>query len=181
MALYNIKQTTIDGCFEIEPRIFKDSRGAFIKIYHQEEFNNLGLCTAYEEEYVSVSSKGVLRGLHFQTPPDAHIKLVSCLSGRLLDVVVDLRKNSKTYGEYYSLELSSEKGNLLYVPKGLAHGFYSYTDNTVFISMNSKKFAPDSDSGIHWDSFGFNWPEKNPIVSEKDMQMPMLEKYKSPF
>lgn len=181
MGLYNLVKTKIEGCFEIETRTFKDERGAFIKVYHEEEFKSLGLPTHFEEEYISISRKNVLRGLHFQLPPHQHAKLVACLNGKILDVVVDLRKNSNTYGTYHSVELSSENNKMLYVPEGLAHGFYAYTENAIFLSMNSYKFNAESDSGIKWNSFDFNWPNKNPILSEKDENLIELKHFKTPF
>lgn len=179
--MFNIIETPISGCFEIKPRIFEDSRGRFIKLFHKELFESYGLNSVYEEEYYSVSHKGVLRGLHFQTPPNAHVKLVTCVTGKILDVVVDLRKNSNTFKQAYSLELDSTKGNMLYVPEGLAHGFYVLSDKAVFLSMNSKKFSPECDSGVHCYSFGFEWPDKNAVISKKDKDMVKLDDFISPF
>ena len=181
MSKFQLNPTTIEGCYEIQPNVFHDKRGRFIKFYHEQEFQESGLCSHYEEKYYSVSNKRVLRGLHFQTPPNSQVKLVSCLFGNLLDVVVDLRKSSKTYGDYFSTELSSEKGNLLYVPEGLAHGFYSLTDNSIFVSLNSIKYEPASDGGINWNSIGFEWPDSNPVLSDKDKSMPALKNFTSPF
>ncbi|NBC81821.1 MAG: dTDP-4-dehydrorhamnose 3,5-epimerase [Bacteroidetes bacterium] len=181
MSLYTLQQTPIEGCYEIKPRVFQDNRGKFIKIFHEGLFKENNLVGHFEEEYISESEKGVLRGLHFQTPPYAHVKVVSCIYGKILDVVVDIRKDSSTYGQAYSIELSSEKNNMLYVPEGLAHGFYVLSDKALFLSMNSKKYAPDYDSGIRWDSFDFDWPDKDPILSEKDKNLPELKNYKSPF
>ena len=179
--MFTITETPIKGCYEISPRIFEDKRGKFVKFFHKELFKSYGLNYVYEEEYYSVSQKGVVRGLHFQTPPNAHIKLVTCTAGKILDVVVDLRKNSKTFKHAYSLEIDSAKGNMLYVPEGLAHGFYVLTNEAIFLSMNSKKYSPECDSGIHWDSFGFEWPDKNPVVSKKDRNMVRLDDFISPF
>lgn len=179
--MFQIIKTPISGCFEIQPHIFNDERGRFVKLFHKELFESYGLNSVYEEEYCSKSYKGVLRGLHFQTPPHAHVKLVTCITGKILDVVVDLRKNSNTFKQAYSLELDAGKENMLYVPEGLAHGFYVLSEEAIFLSMNSKKFSPECDSGIHWDSFKFDWPDKNPIVSEKDKKMIKLNDFISPF
>jgi len=181
MNLFELVQTGIEGCVEIKPRIFEDQRGRFVKIFHRDFFQESGLETEYEEEYYSVSPARVIRGLHFQVPPKAHVKLVSCVQGTILDVVYDLRRESPSYGQVYSRELSSERGNMLYVPEGLAHGFYVLSDSATFVSMNSKKFAPECDRGIRWDSIPFDWPDKNPIVSEKDRSMVSLEKFQNPF
>lgn len=171
----------IHGCFEIQPRVLKDDRGKFVKLFNSVLFSELGLMTGFEEEYYSISHKGVIRGLHFQKPPHAHVKLVTCITGKILDVVVDLRKSSPTFKEVSSTILDSDKGNLLYVPEGLAHGFYVLSSSCLFLSMNSKKFSPECDAGIRWNSIDYNWPDKNPIVSEKDFNMPYLIGYQTPF
>lgn len=179
--MFEVKPTPLAGCVEIKPRIFKDERGKFVKLFHSGLFAEHSLMDSFEEEYYSVSSKGVLRGLHFQEPPEAHIKLVTCITGKILDVVVDLRKASATFKHVHATVIDSEEGNMLYVPEGFAHGFYTLSDKAVFLSMNSKKFSPEHDKGIHWDSIGFNWPDKSPIVSEKDAKMIFLNDYQSPF
>lgn len=181
MNPFELVPTTIEGCFEIRPRIFEDQRGKFVKLFHQEFFRELGLHTEYEEEYYSVSPARVIRGLHFQVPPKAHVKLVSCLQGSILDVVYDLRSESGSAGRVFSLDLSARKGNMLYVPEGLAHGFYVTGEKAIFLSMNSKKFSPECDSGIRWNSIPFEWPDKKPVVSEKDMEMVTLEEFRNPF
>ncbi len=181
MNPFELAETGIEGCFEIKPRVFEDQRGRFVKLFHRDYFNELGLETEYEEEYYSVSPARVLRGLHFQVPPKAHIKLVSCVQGSILDVVCDLRKESTSFGRVFTTELSSEQGTMLYVPEGLAHGFYVLSEFATFVSMNSKKFAPECDKGIRWDSIPFNWPDKAPIVSEKDSGMVPLEEFQNPF
>ena len=108
-------KTPIDGCFELQPKVFKDDRGKLIKTFHEEMFKSNDLETDFKEEYYSVSNQKILRGLHFQLPPHDHIKCVTCIDGKIFDVVVDLRKKSTTYKQYYSLELDSEKGNMLYI------------------------------------------------------------------
>ena len=179
--MYTIAETTIKDCLIIQPTILDDNRGSFIKLYHEESFKRLGLNANYEEEYCSKSVQGVLRGMHFQTPPYAHIKLVTCISGAILDVVVDLRKNSKTYKQAFGIELTGESGKMLYVPEGLAHGFYVISKEAIFLSLNSKKYSKEHDSGIHWNSFGFNWPDSSPNISDKDHQMIYLNEFESPF
>lgn len=181
MNPFELVPTSIEGCFEIRPRIFEDQRGKFVKLFHRGFFEELGLQTEYEEEYYSVSPARVIRGLHFQVPPKAHVKLVSCLEGSILDVVYDLRSDSGSAGKVYSTELSARKGNMLYVPEGLAHGFYVTGRKALFVSMNSRKFSPECDGGIRWNSIPFEWPDKNPVVSEKDMEMVTLEEFRSPF
>jgi dTDP-4-dehydrorhamnose 3,5-epimerase len=181
MNPFELVETSIEGCFEIRPRIFEDQRGRFVKLFHEGFFREHGLVTVFEEEYYSVSPARVIRGLHFQIPPKAHVKLVTCVQGAILDVVYDLRTDSPTSGRVFSLEISSDKGNMLYVPEGLAHGFYAESERAIFVSMNSKKFAPDCDRGIRWDSIPFDWPDKKPIVSEKDRNMVPLNEFVNPF
>ena len=161
-------KTPIEGCYELQPRVFKDDRGKLVKTFHEEMFTSNRLATNFAEEYYSVSEQKVLRGLHFQLPPFDHIKCVTCLEGKIFDVVVDLRKNSATYKKHFALELDSEKGNMLYIPKGLAHGFYVLSEKAIFLNRTTTVYAPESDAGIHWNSCGIEWPDKNPIVSEKD-------------
>jgi dTDP-4-dehydrorhamnose 3,5-epimerase len=181
MNPFKIFQTKILDCKEIQPPVFSDERGRFVKIFHTDSFTEHQLATNFEEEYYSVSQKGVLRGLHFQNPPHAHTKLVTCLQGKILDVVVDLRKSSPTYKKSSAVILEAEKGNMLYVPEGLAHGFYVLSEQCIFLSLNSKKYSAECDSGIRWDSIDFDWPDMQPIVSEKDQNMPPLDTFNTPF
>lgn len=118
--------------------------------------------------------------MHFQRPPHAHSKLVYCTSGTILDVVVDLRIGSATYGDHVSLEISSDTGNILYLSEGLAHGFYAITDATVVYNVSSV-YSPESDTGVLWSSIGMNWPDDSPDLSERDMDFPTLAEFKSPF
>jgi len=175
------KLTTIPGCFELVPRIFEDSRGKLVKTFHEETFKNLGLETNFPEEYYSTSGKNIIRGLHFQEPPYDHIKCVTCISGKIFDVVVDLRKNSPTYKKHLSIILDADLGNILYIPKGMAHGFYVLGDGAIFLNRTTTIYNGDSEGGIKWDSCGIKWPNLNPIVSDKDQQLITLENYKSPF
>lgn len=181
MNPFELVPTGIEDCFEIRPRIFEDHRGKFVKLFHKGFFEELGLQFTYEEQYYSVSPARVIRGLHFQVPPMQHVKLVSCLKGTLLDVVIDLRSGSPTSGRVFSLELDARAGNMLYVPEGLAHGFYVLSENATFLSMNSRKFSPECDKGIRWNSIPFEWPDSDPIVSDKDANMVSLEAFENPF
>jgi dTDP-4-dehydrorhamnose 3,5-epimerase len=176
-----LKKTGIDGCYEIMPLDLKDHRGRFVKPYHVEDFKALGLDLVIREEYYSVSKRNVLRGLHFQLPPKATKKLVTCLDGVILDAVVDLRKNSPSYLKNFTIELSEEKGNLLFIPEGLAHGFCALSEEATVLYMCSEVYSPEHDTGIRWDSAGIPWPVVDPVVSEKDRQMITLEQFNSPF
>ncbi len=181
MNPFQVTSTTIEGCVQIQPRVFEDSRGKFVKLFHREAFLEHGLEARYEEEYYSVSPQSVLRGLHFQIPPMEHVKLVGCVRGVILDVVYDLRKDSPTYGKVHSQELSAGRANMLYVPPGLAHGFYVLEGPATFVSMNSRKFSPECDRGVRWDSIPFQWPDSDPVVSEKDRNMPPVYQFDNPF
>jgi len=174
-------ETAIAGCFELQPTVFKDERGRLVKTFHNEMFKISGLETDFKEEYYSISKKNVLRGLHFQLPPHDHVKCVTCISGKIFDVVVDLRKNSPTYKQYFSIELDADKGNMLYIPKGMAHGFYVISDNAIFLNRTTTVYEPSCDTGIKWDSCGIKWPNSKPILSEKDAQMIPLDDFESPF
>ena len=179
--MMRIYETSIQGCFEIYPLDLRDYRGRFVKPFHQEAFSELGLELDIKEEYYSVSKKHVLRGLHFQLPPKATIKVVTCLSGIIYDAVVDLRVDSSTYLKHFAVELSEEKGNLLYIPKGLAHGFCTLSDEATVLYMCSEVYSQDHDTGLKWSSAGISWPVRNPVVSEKDEGLDELKQFNSPF
>jgi dTDP-4-dehydrorhamnose 3,5-epimerase len=176
-----LTQSKLDGVFEIEQRCFEDERGLFVKPYSSNQLEKLGLDPVCEESFYSVSKQGVIRGMHFQTPPHDMAKLITVTHGAILDVVVDLRRNSATYGQSVSFELDATQRNAVYVPTGCAHGFLSLTENSVVLYYQSKGYDADTDSGIHFDSFGFNWPVSNPIVSQRDLAHPTLSDYTSPF
>jgi dTDP-4-dehydrorhamnose 3,5-epimerase len=175
------RETAIPGCFEITPRIFRDERGVFVKTFHEDIFAQHGLTTDWREEYYSVSHRGVLRGLHFQLPPHDHDKLVYCTAGVVLDAVVDLRKGAPACGSHVLVELSAEKGNMLYIPRGLAHGFYVQSDAATMMYKASSVYAPEYDSGILWSSAGIPWPDECPIISDRDSQLPSRRHFNSPF
>lgn len=176
-----VKETTIPGCFEIIPRLLRDERGLFVKTYHQELFQQYNLNTNWCEEYYSKSYRGVLRGMHFQLPPYDLVKLVYCTDGAVLDAVVDLRKGSPAYGQHILLELNAEIGNILYLPRGLSHGFYVQSDSATILYKVSSVYAPQHDTGILWNSAGIKWPTKDPIISERDSMFPTLANFSSPF
>lgn len=171
------------GAFVVEPFVHSDERGRFVKNFHARELADVGLRFELREEFYSVSDRGVLRGMHFQAPPYAHQKLVSCLAGRVLDVLVDLRRGSATYGESCSLELAVERPRMLWVPVGLAHGFLSLENGSCVTYKTDREHAPLHDGGIRWDSFGFDWPlaAEELIVSPRDRSHPTLAEFASPF
>lgn len=181
MSVIELRPTHIGGCFELIPRIIQDARGAFVKIFHQTTFAQCGLADHFAEQYFSLSHSRVLRGLHFQKPPHDHDKVVYCVSGSVLDAVVDLRTDSPTYGKFALLELTAERGNGIYVPAGLAHGFYVLSDTAIVTCKTTTVYAPEHDAGIKWDSASIPWPDRSPIVSERDAQLGPLAEFVSPF
>jgi dTDP-4-dehydrorhamnose 3,5-epimerase len=165
--------TGFAGLTLLRPRIFTDVRGLFVKTFQEGLFRELGLSFAPREEFYSVSAKNVLRGMHFQKPPAGHAKLVFCLVGRVLDVVLDMRRSSETFGRTLSYELESDKHELLFIPEGFAHGFISLQDDSLMYYATDHAHDPANDTGIAWDSFGFEWPMKSqPIISERDRKLP---------
>ena len=176
-----ITETKIPGCYEITPRIFKDRRGSFVKTFHQEIFSDHQLETNFAEEYYSLSNRNVLRGLHFQLPPHEHTKIVYCVRGEVMDVVVDLRVGSPTYKKFEIFDLNAEKANLIYIPPGLAHGFYVTSETAIIMYKVSTVYAPEHDTGILWNSVGIPWSDDNPIVSQRDSEFKTISEFESPF
>ncbi len=179
--MFQIVQTSLPGLAVLQPRIFLDLRGSFVKTFHAGLFRELGIEFHPVEEFFSVSRKHVVRGMHFQLPPEDHAKLVYCVTDRVLDVVVDLRKVAPTYGQTFTRELSAENRELLFIPCGFAHGFLSLEDNTILVYLADTVHAPKFDVGIHWKSFGFDWSVVDPVLSERDRRLPKLTEFSSPF
>ncbi len=174
-------ETPIAGCFEIDYVSSTDKRGRFVKTFADGAYREFGLRADWKEEYYSVSARNVMRGMHFQTPPMQYAKLVYCVSGAVLDVVLDLRKASATYGKAASFELSARKANIIYMSEGLAHGFMSLSDESIMQYKVTAVHSPVNDRGILWNSFGFDWPLAQPIISERDQLHPSLDSFESPF
>ncbi len=175
-------KTGFEGLYYVKSNVFEDSRGGFIKTYMQSEFKRHGLSTNFKEICYSISKKNVIRGMHFQIPPCAHHKYVHVIMGRALDVVIDLRKASGTYGKFFSMELSEENKISLYIPIGFAHGFKSLEHNTVFLYNASTEHDPACDKGIRYNSFGFDWGDGECFLSERDLCCTeTLESFISPF
>lgn len=174
-----IIQTNLDGVFELQPKVFSDHRGTLTKPFHAVDFSKLGLASDFQETFYSVSKQNVLRGMHFQLPPYDHEKLVFVANGEVLDVAVDIRKDSRTFGKFHSIVLSAKKGNSLYLSKGFAHGFLTLSKSAVVMYQTTTVHSPSHDSGIRWDSFGFEWQVENPIISEKDSLLPTIFEHKN--
>jgi dTDP-4-dehydrorhamnose 3,5-epimerase len=174
------KKTKLEGVIEIIPNLFEDDRGYFMESYNKKLFSENGIDVDFVQDNQSMSSKGTLRGLHFQKPPYEQDKLVSVVRGRVTDVVVDMRWHSPTYKQFETFELDSENKNMVFIPKGFAHGFISHEDNTIFTYKCSNFYNKDSEGGIHYDSdfhsdkigggVKINWGYENPIVSDKDKE-----------
>ena len=175
-----IEQTNLKGCFVIKPNVFKDKRGWFFESFNVNTFNReTGIATNFVQDNESKSSKGVLRGLHFQTGDFAQAKLVRVVKGSVLDVCVDIRKDSKTFGKHYSLILDDKEHKQLYIPRGFAHGFLVLEDDTVFSYKCDNYYYEPSESGILFNDkkLNINWgvSEDQVILSEKDKQLPTFE------
>ena len=179
--MFDAEETSLPGCLRICPIVRADRRGTFVKTFHVEEFRQLGLPTSFAEEYFSVSQHGVLRGLHFQIPPMEHEKIVYCAQGEVLDAVGDLRRGSPTYGRHELFHLCAEEGTMIYIPKGMAHGFYVLSENALMMYQVTSVYAPDCDAGVRWDSAGIPWNTVHPILSERDTSFPPLDEFVSPF
>ncbi len=179
--MFEILESPLPGCRELLPPLHTDHRGRFVKGFHADFFAANGMAERFLEQYYSVSQKGVLRGLHFQLPPHDQDKLVICLDGAIVDVVVDLRVGSPTHGHHALFDVSAERCNQIYIPSGLAHGFYVTSESATVMYSATTMYAPEHDTGIHWDSVGIAWPDRQPSVSEKDSGLLPFAEFESPF
>lgn len=181
----NIIKTPIEGLLVIEPRVFHDARGYFIETYNEQRYLEAGINSHFVQDNQSSSSFGVVRGLHFQKPPYSQAKLVTCTMGRVLDVAVDLRKNSPTYGQWHAVELSEENHRQFYIPRGFAHGFSVLSDKAVFSYKCDNLYHPEAEGGILLSdpTLAIDWqiPEAERIISNKDTLHPLFEGFVSPF
>jgi len=175
-----VVEELLPGCFLVQPRVFEDARGCFVKTYHQGLCAALGITIDMREEFYSVSHRNVLRGMHFQLPPHAHDKLVYCTHGRVRDVLLDLRRGPH-YGRVATAELSGDNRHMVFIPQGIAHGFVSLSDHSTMLYKTSTVHAPDSDCGIRWDSFDYDWAVDAPLLSERDQRHARLPNFTSPF
>lgn len=186
----NVIKTAIDGVLIIEPKVFGDARGYFFESFSQREFGEkvvpiLGHNVNFVQDNESMSSYGVMRGLHFQHPPFTQSKLVRCVKGAVLDVAVDIRKGSPTYGKHVAVELTEENHRQFFVPRGFAHGFAVLSETAVFQYKCDNFYAPQADGGISIldDSLGIDWkiPTKKALLSDKDTKHALLKDFDSPF
>lgn len=178
-----IIETPLPGLRIIEPTVFKDARGYFYESYNQQLFAKAGITDVFVQDNQSVSHKNVIRGLHFQNPPYAQAKLVRTIKGAVLDVVVDIRKQSPTYGQTFCIELTEDNFLMLYIPVGFAHGFSTLADHTIFAYKCSNFYHKESEDTIYWNdpSLNIDWKVENPILSEKDKRGKLFANFVSPF
>jgi len=170
----------LPGCWLIEPKVFRDVRGEFVKTIQESFLLENGLNFKIREEFYSSSRSGVLRGMHFQRPPHDHIKFVTCVSGEVLDVLVDIRKGN-SYGRIASTKLSAENAHCIYIPSGIAHGFLAISDDSLMLYKTSSEYLHSHDDGIHWNSFSFDWGIVKPIVSNRDESHSSFLSFQTPF
>lgn len=177
--------TPIEGLLIIEPRVFKDARGYFCETYNEARYREAGIDAQFVQDNQSCSSYGVVRGLHFQRPPYTQAKLVSCTQGRVLDVAVDLRKDSPTFGQWHAVELSEDNHRQYFIPRGFAHGFSVLSETAVFTYKCDNLYHPESEGGLLLSDPALNidWqvPADRRILSEKDTKHPLLKDLDNPF
>lgn len=175
-----IKTTHLEGLLEIRPSVFGDDRGHFLELYNQKSFHAHGITADFVQDNCSFSKKGVVRGLHLQYPPHMQAKFVRVVKGKVLDTVIDLRKDSPTFGQMHQQILSAEEYNALYVPEGFGHGF-SALEDSVFLYKCTAHYAPQYEGGIRWDDpeLNIDWQIDSPLISEKDRNLPTFEEFRS--
>lgn len=177
--------TDIEGLVVLEPVVHSDSRGYFLENWTERDFERLVGPVHFVQENISRSTRGVVRGLHFQRPPFSQAKLVTVVSGRVLDVALDLRRESPTYGKWHAVELTEDNHRQLFVPRGFAHGFSVLSDTATFMYKCDNYYNPQSEGGLRWDdsALGIDWQlgDMTPVLSPKDLDNPVLSEFDSPF
>ena len=176
-----IEETGLPGCRLVNGGRSVDARGSFFKTFHRDVFAAAGLRTDWAEAYCSTSVRDVVRGMHFQLPPTDHAKLVFCTAGQVLDVVLDLRRGSPTYGQYRAFQLDDQAGAGVYIPSGCVHGFLSLSASSTMQYDVTSVHSPSHDAGISWAGFGLEWPVERPVMSERDRNHPPLADFDTPF
>jgi len=178
-----ITRTEIEGLLIIQPKVFGDDRGYFFESFRLDKLRENGVDLDFVQDNESLSGEGVVRGLHYQNPPFAQGKLVRVIKGKVLDVAVDIRKNSPTYGEWHSIILSEYNKTIFWIPPGFAHGFHSMEDNTLFQYKCTNYYNKESEGSILWNDpeLNIDWQVQNPIISEKDQLVPLFKNLESKF
>lgn len=182
--MFRVKVLEVDGCYLITPTIVMEGTSDLIRVFNNTQFNIYGLSTDFKEEYYAMGKPGVVRGMHYQAPPEGHDKLISCLVGEIQDVVIDLRKSSKTYGKYAVVELNEFNKDMIYVPSGCAHGYYVKGNKEAMVFYKvTKPFNKDFKGGVNWDSLDIPWDfNKDEVcVEEWDDKLSKFEDFESPF
>lgn len=176
-------ESFLNGVLLIKPKVHQDHRGHFFESFRQDALEEMGVTVNFIQDNQSLSNAGILRGLHFQAPPHAQGKLVRVIKGAVRDVVVDIRRDSASYGQFASFELTEENFHALYVPPGFAHGFLTLRDQTIFTYKCTDYYHPETEGGILWNSPELNipWNIDAPILSEKDTKLPKFNDFNSPF
>jgi dTDP-4-dehydrorhamnose 3,5-epimerase len=177
----DIQPISLPGALLITLASSEDARGSFVKTFHEDTLREAGINFTLRESYFSLSRKDVIRGMHFQTPPHQHAKIVFCPQGAIMDVIVDMRRHSPTFGKHFASELSASNHMAYYIPEGFAHGFKALTDDAVTYYLVSSVYDQQHDTGIRYDSIGFDWDVKVPVISQRDLSFPALEAFDSPF
>lgn len=176
-----MEETALGGCLTLQPVVRPDERGLFVKTYLESAFAAAGLPTRFPEQFYSRSRQGVVRGLHFQFAPAEQAKVVFCVAGAVVDVVVDLRAGSPTYGEHVTCTLTSENWRAMFVPVGFAHGFAAVSEHATMAYLATAEYRAGTDGGIRWNSAGIDWPVESPVVSPRDAALPALAEFRTPF
>jgi dTDP-4-dehydrorhamnose 3,5-epimerase len=180
---YRFKRLQIPDVILVEPKLFSDNRGHFFEIFKESDFFTNGITKKFVQDNFSHSTHGVIRGLHYQKNPKAQAKLVTVLKGRIFDVAVDIRKKSPTYGKWVSEILSDDNHRLLYIPEGFAHGFCVLSEESNVLYKVSNEYSIEHEEGVIWDDpvINISWPIEEPIISNKDKQLPLLENSNNDF
>ncbi len=180
-GMFELKSLPIPGAYLIQGKVLSDHRGDFHKKVHREFFEQNGLEWSFAEQFYSVSHRDVIRGMHFQRPPFDHVKLIYCTRGSAIDVLLDLRKSSPTFGQCVDVRLNAGDGQSIYIPKGIAHGFHSLQNETTIQYSVSTAHEPSCDDGVFWNSIPYDWGILNPALSTRDEKFPAFKDLKSPF
>ena len=175
---FEFLETSLDDVFIVQKSRFEDERGIFIKTFNKNVFDKFGISSDFKESYFSFSKKNVLRGMHFQKHPFGHAKLITVIEGEILDVCVGIGGilNKRNTGKFFSTILSKENNRSIYIPDGYAHGFLCLSETAIVMNHMTTVFNPEQDTGIHYKSFGFEWPIDNPILSDKDKKLSTFQK-----
>jgi len=173
---FDFKELELKGCTLVQPKVFGDERGFFMETYKKEDFERAGIGGVLVQENHSRSGRGVLRGLHYQQHSYAQAKLVRCIRGEILDVGVDLREGSQTYGKHVAVRLSEKNKSMLYVPRGFAHGYEVLSEDAEVLYAVDNQYAPTQESGLLWNdpALGIDWPIKEPLLNDRDRHWPAL-------